>query len=456
MDGEARVVVVDAVRIKDQVDGIRRAFGTRVTHIHLTAPFEILERRYAQRRDANISKSSSYAEVRSNKTEQEVGALSQIADIVIDSHRCTVGDVLARAISHLGVHKPASDQLVDVVVGGQYGSEGKGQVAAYLSPEYGLLVRVGGPNAGHTVYEEPASYTHHHLPSGTRRCSAQLLIGPGAVVDVQKLLGEIADCGVDKDRLSIDPQAMVISPEDILFEKDLVANIGSTGQGVGAATARRIIERGKGVKLARDMPELKPFIRPALDVLSLAYANRTKILLEGTQGTGLSLYHGSYPHVTSRDTGVAGCLAEAGISPTRVRRVVMVCRTYPIRVQSPRGGTSGFMSGELNWAEISRRSGIPVRKLRLAEKTSTTRRSRRVGEFEWVLLRKSALLNGPTDVALTFVDYLCKSNESAKRFEQLTPDTINFIREVECVAGCQVSLISTGFNSRPIIDLRSW
>src|SRR5438445_1583364 len=101
-------------------------------------------------------------------------------------------------------------------------------------------------------------------------------------------------------------------------------------------------------ELARDIPDLKPFIRDTFEVLEEAFFNRKRVLLEGTQGTGLSLYHGNYPHVTSRDTTVAGCLAEAGISPSRVRKVVIVCRTYPIRVQSPdgQGLTSGPMSQE--------------------------------------------------------------------------------------------------------------
>ncbi len=81
--------------------------------------------------------------------------------------------------------------------------------------------------------------------------------------------------------------------------------------------------------------ELAPFLASAYEVLSEAYARGDRVLLRGTQGTGLSLYHGAYPHVTSRDTTVAGCLAEMGIAPTRVRKVIMVCRTYPIRVQSP-------------------------------------------------------------------------------------------------------------------------
>ncbi len=208
--------------------------------------------------------------------------------------------------------------------------------------------------------------------------------------------------------------------------------------------------------LATDYKQLRPYIGSVWEELEKAYSAGKRVLLEGTQGTGLSIHHGSYPYVTSRDTTVAGCLSEAGIPPSRVRKVVMVCRTYPIRVQNPAKGTSGPMSREIGWPEISRRSGIPLAKLKKTEKTSTTNRDRRVGEFDWALLRKAAAINGPTDVALTFADYLHEANEDARRFEQLHPDDIQFIEQVERVAAAPVSLISTRFDFRSIIDRRAW
>lgn len=351
------------------------------------------------------------------------------------------------------------DRLVDVLVGGQYGSEGKGHDASYLAPEYDLLIRSGGPNAGHRVYEEPAPYTHHQLPSGTKFSEAGLILAPGAVLSVPMLLKEIADCEVTSDRLSIDPRAMIIEDADISIEqKQLQNSIGSTAQGVGLATSRKILRTAAKpkVRLAKDIPRLKPFVRETLDVLEKAFAKGRRVFVEGTQGTGLSIHHGSYPHVTSRETSVSGCLAEAGIAPTRVRRTIIVVRSYPIRVQSPTNGTSGPIGRELDWSVIAERSGIPEEELRQKEKTSTTKRDRRVAEFDWSLLRKSASLNGPTDIALTFVDYVSISNRKARRFELLTPDTLKFIEEVERVAGAPVSLITTRFDFRSIIDRRAW
>jgi adenylosuccinate synthase len=448
-------VILDSVRTGDQVKALQEAFGPIVTHIHLTAPDDVLERRFKRRR--NKRELSSYRAVKKNRTERRVDLMRHIADIVIDTQRCTIVDVLVRAESHLRVHSAKSMGYVDVLIGGQYGSEGKGQIASYLSREYDLLIRVGGPNAGHKVFEVPEPYPHHQLPSGTRKSQARLLIGPGAVIGLQTLLKEVSDCQVGEERLNIDRKAMIILKQDIRQETGLKASIGSTGQGVGAATARRIMHRGlSDVLLARDVPELKPFLCDALDVIDDALSKNQRILLEGTQGTGLSLYHGDYPYVTSRDTTVAGNLAEAGIPPSRVRRIIMVCRTYPIRVANPRGGTSGPMSLALTAKEIATRSGKNLEDILKTEVTTTTHRKRRFGEFDWGLLRKAALLNAPTDIALTFTDYLSEKNGKARRFEQLEPDTISFIHEVERVAGAPVSLVATGFNNWSIIDRRSW
>ena len=453
------VFVVDAVRIPSQIAAIRRAYGSRmISHIHLTAQSAELKKRYVRRRQRVFREFASYSDLLKNKTEADVDELRHLADVVIETDRCTVDDVIIRAASHLGFFGKDHIRLVDVLVGGQYGSEGKGNIAAYLAKEYDVLIRVGGPNAGHKVYEEPKPYTFQQLPSGTRASEAELVIGPGAVINPEILLREIADCKVSNKRLSIDPQAIIIEQSDIEKETNGIKGlIASTGQGVGWATARRILDRGKtSVRMAKDYGDLKPFVRSALQVLDNAFAKGHKLLLEGTQGTGLSIYHGHYPHVTSRDTTVSGCLAESGIAPNRVRKVIMVCRRYPIRVGNPPNGTSGYMSKEITFKEISRRSGVKLDELEEVEKGSVSHRLRRVGEFDWALLRRSVSLNSPIDIALTFADYISIKNREARRFEQLTSDSLQFIEEVERITNAPVSLISTRFSFRNIIDRRTW
>lgn len=462
-DGEHQseaIVVLDSVRIAGQIEAIRRGYGNRVLHLHLDAPIPVLSARYRKRPRSAIQELKSYSQVLANRTERGVKALAGMADVVMWTDRCTEEDVLLRAASHAGLFGKNFERVVDVIVGGQYGSEGKGQVAAYMAPEYDLLVRVGGPNAGHTVWQDPAPYTFHHLPSGSNSNSrAELAIGAGAVINVKTLLKEIADCQVERDRLFIDPQAMVITDADIAAEKRYRDTMGSTAQGVGQATARRILDRDRrrsACTIAENVKELTPFVRPVTEALDRHFRTGSAVMLEGTQGTGLSLFHGRYPYVTSRDTTVAGCLADAGISPSRVRKVVMVCRTYPIRVESPKGATSGPMSREIDWRDVSHRSLVPLPELRKTEVTSTTKRKRRVSEFDWALLRRSASLNAPTDIALTFADYLDIRNRRASRVEQLSKDTVQFIEEVQRVATAPVSLISVRFHSRGIIDRRQW
>lgn len=449
--------VVDSVRIPGQIEAIRKAYGAEVHHIHLTATPDELRMRYEGRGrqdDENVD----YDTLKGNRTESNIEKLADIADIVVATDKCSEEAVLVRATALLNLYPRSSDALVDVLIGGQYGSEGKGNIVGHIAPEYDLHIRVGGPNAGHQVYAEPTPEKYYHLPSGTGRApNAHLLLGPGAVIYPPKLLEEIATHKIPVDRLSIDAQAMIISDDDIEEERDKFGNISSTAQGVGVASARKMTGRsdykdGKTLFLAKDCPDLKPYIRDARKVIADAIVDGRRILLEGTQGTSLSLHHGQYPHVTTRDTTVSGCLADAGIAPSNVRKVIMVCRTYPIRV----GGPSGQMAYEVKLDDIHKRSGIPLEELKKTETTTTTKRPRRIAEFDWVQFKDSVQLNGPTDIALTFVDYFSINNRDAFRFEQLTPETINFVVEVERVSGRPVSLLSTDFNWRNVIDRRAW
>jgi adenylosuccinate synthase len=446
-------LVIDSVRREDQIESLREVFG-RVVHVHLEAEPGSLRERFEKRGDID-----NYERIKAQRTEAQVNNLRSIADLVVNTSRSEPRDVEVRLDAFL--NRSEVTPCVDVVIGGQYGSEGKGHVVSHIAHEYDALVRVGGPNAGHTVLrpDNGEKVSFYHIPSGALHSPrAILILGPGAVINPKVLEKEAQYLGgLEKlrGRLMIDPQANVISEDDIANEAGLVASVGSTGQGVGVATARKIVERGTR-KLARDCEMLKPFMRPSLEILDYAYRTGVRVMLEGTQGTGLSLHHGHYPYVTSRDTTASGTAGEAGIPPRRIRKVIVVVRTNPIRVQSPPGGTSGPMGRETTWEEISKRAGVPADELRLKEMTTTTKRQRRVAEFNWQDLHRATMLNGPTDIALTFVDYIDHANQSARRYEQLTPETLRFIEEVERVAACPVSLITTRFHKRSIIDRRAW
>lgn len=465
------VVIVDSIRIKKQIDHIRRAFGGRfrVWHVFVDADDDVLRARYAKR-ESPIGEFADYDDLKRSATEREIRSLKDVADRVVDASRCEPDSVAAQAVAGLGLFPLELERLVDVAVGGQYGSEGKGHVCSYLAPGYDMLVRVGGPNAGHWA-ALPEKIKYIQLPSGTAaNRKADIVIGAGATLYLHQVLDEIRERGLTGARLSIDPQAMIIEDTDRTYESSFGDVIGSTKQGVGAATARKILGRidpnpiGSAVTLARDVNELKDFVRPAIPLFEAAFAKGKRIFLEGTQGTDLSLHHGvcpsddsliaggAWPHVTSRDTTASGCLADAGIAPGRVRRVIMVTRTYPIRV----GGTSGPIARETTYKVISDRSGVPEHEIAGTEKGTVSKNPRRIAEFDWEQVRRSASLNGATDIALSFSDYISIENRKARQFDDLTEETRRFIEGVERVTNAPVSLISTRFEKRGIIDRRTW
>lgn len=460
-------IVVDHVSSAEQVRQFRECFSTNLVHVHLYATQETLMKRYAEAEPSDGA--PPYSEI-DHLTPESVESLKADADVRIFTDRTDSEDTLVRVAAQLHLLTPPELRCVDVLVGGQYGSEGKGNIVAYLANEYDVLIRVGGPNAGHTVANSEGKIVHHQLPSGTRFSNAKILLGPGITLNVEGLLAEIAKSEIGPGRLFIDPQATIIEAEDIAGEeRGVKGTIASTGSGSGEAKARRIRNRGKPdqPRLAKEIPELQTYLGSTVEHLELAYRQGHSVLLEGTQGSALSLYHGEYPYVTSRDTNVAGCLAEAGISPSRVRKILMVVRTTPIRVADPdgdKGNISGHLKIETTFRFIAERAGLNPDDVEAAEKTSTTNRKRRVGWFEWSQFRRACDLNAPTDIVLTFVDYLSASNQKARRFEQLSSDTIKFIEELERVAQAPVSLINTRFpqkdgdfkDLRSIIDRRNW
>lgn len=446
--------LLDSARIAAQVETLRKQFS-ETFHVHLHASDEELERRYL-RRDPAHREFATYAQVRNSSTEAAVGELASIANLVLDTEHADPRTLAEIAAAALGTTRKLPRRLVDVIVGGQYGSEGKGNVCAAIAHNYRGLVRVGGPNAGHLVKDPPYKYVQ--LPSGTQsNPNARIFLAAGSTISLPQLLMEICDCKLDANRLSIDPQAMIIDDEDRRLEDNL-ASISSTRQGVGAATARKILNRGKEpifgpkVALARDVKQLERYIRDVRAELDHMVSDGEPVLIEGTQGTALSVHHGIWPSVTSRETSVAGCLADAGVSPATVRRVVGVYRTYPIRV----GGDSGWMGREIEFDVVAERSGIPLEDLRRTEKGTISGTQRRIAEFDWALFRRSIALNGVTDIALTFADYIRIENRDAKDFTNLTAGTQRFIERLELVAGVPVNLVSKAFEKDGVLRRNGW
>ncbi len=331
-----------------------------------------------------------------------------------------------------------------IVVGGQYGSEGKGKVVALIS---GLrrepwVVRCGGPNSGHTVWVRGKRIVFRQIPAAAGHPNALLMLSAGCAIDESIFLQEAEQLDLCRERVVVDPRAVLVQEDDRNSELDIAGRIASTGSGTGAALIRRM-GRGPNVRLAGDSEILRARFRVE-SVAPLLHTHLGKggdVIVEGTQGFGLSLFHGpDYPHVTSRDTTAAAFASEVGLSPRQVDEIVMVVRTWPIRV----GGPSGDLAQEVSWDEVQRVSGAPEV---YPEYTSVTNRLRRVGRFDLTAVKRACDYNRPTQLALMGLDRLDHRNHRASSWSSLTPTVRIFVANLERETQVKVGWVGTGFHT---------
>lgn len=297
-------------------------------------------------------------------------------------------------------------RLLDVVVGGHYGSEGKGAVAGALVDrfEYDHLIRVAGPNAGHTTYtNDGVAVALRCIPAaGVRSFNANLVIGPGSEVDLEVLRFEIdllqsMDIPVT-NRLYVHEQATILTEhhraEEVL---NGFGAAGSTHKGIGAARAGRAMRRAPIAADYRAVLE---------DLGARLYAelpDYNRAMIEGTQGYWLGLHAGLYPFCTSSDCRAIDFVAMAGTMNWRSASIYVLFRSYPIRI----AGNSGDLNNEVSWDELSERTGGYIK----PEFTTVTKKLRRVGEWDYSLLQPAIDANtlGPGSSVLpclTFGDYV--------------------------------------------------
>jgi adenylosuccinate synthase len=270
------------------------------------------------------------------------------------------------------------------------------------------------------------------------------------VIDLPVLLREIEECEVGPDRLHIDHQAVLIDPDDCEREgsSQLGGRIGSTLTGTGAATARKVL-RGSDVTLAGSVEALRPYLADVSAELNKRIDNGELVIVEGSQGFGLSLHHsGQFPFATSRDTTSSGFLSEVGLSPRLVTDIYLVLRTYPIRV----AGNSGPLPGEISWDEIARRSRYPTV---VKEFTTVTGQLRRVGEFDWELVQRAVTLNRPTAIAIHGADYLNYTAYGCSAWEGLPREVKLFVEAIEHRLATPVAFVFTGPEEGSIVDRRA-
>lgn len=335
---------------------------------------------------------------------------------------------------------------VIVVSGGQYGSEGKGRVAARVVVDNKCVyaVRCGGTNAGHSLtFADGKILSARQLSmSGVVSKTVKLVLPAGSLINPEILKDEMTRFEIDPSRVIIDNNAMIIEQRDIDAESSMFDQISSTRSGVGAASARRIM-RGADVKLAKDIDvdgiPWKSMLANTSKLLNDAVDAGQNIMIEGTQGFGLSMYHSPhYPCTTSRDTGTAAFISECGIAPSLVTDVILVMRTFPIRVS---GQQAGPIENEMTWAEVTAESGSPSD---LTEMTQVTKKMRRVGRFDFEMAKQAVMINRPTQLAIVCLDYLDWKNRKKSNYYLLTDATKAFVQRVQEETGVMVGYIGTG------------
>ena len=328
-----------------------------------------------------------------------------------------------------------------VVVGGFFGDEGKGKIISYLAIKDNpkIIVRGGaGPNAGHTIRDGDKIYKVRMLPSGFLNKNAKVMIGPGVVINPDVLLKEIQDFGAT-GRSFIDKHCGII--EDTHLSRDskgeLKEKIGSTGSGTGPANADRAM---RVLKLAKDFDTLSDLIVDVPGEINAALSNNENVLVEGTQGTFLSLWHGTYPFVTSKDVTASGICADVGLGPTKVDEVIVVFKSYVTRV-----GT-GPLAKELTPEEAEGKGW--------SEFGTVTGRQRRAADFDFDLARRAIMLNGATQISITKLDVLFPDCAGITSYEKLSEDAKSFIKNIERELNTPVTIIGTGPAINDVIDRR--
>jgi adenylosuccinate synthase len=331
-----------------------------------------------------------------------------------------------------------------VVVGTQWGDEGKGKIVDLLTEHADIVARYqGGHNAGHTVINDAGQFILHLIPAGVFAPNKELVIGNGVVVSPADLIDEIqrlTERGLRlKNRLYVSDRAHVIMPWHVVIDQGSeqqaqAAKIGTTGRGIGPTYSAKMARSGirigdlfwpevltakveqllqelnplmvqryampalKGKQICRVYQEygeqLREYVTDTITVIQKAHREGRNILAEGAQGTHLDIDHGTYPFVTSSSCAAGGACTGLGLGPTQIDAVVGITKAYTTRV-----GEGPFPS-ELHGEEGQRLQHAG------GEVGATTGRTRRCGWFDAVLVRRSAQLNGLSSLAITKLDVL--------------------------------------------------
>ena len=351
-----------------------------------------------------------------------------------------------------------------IVVGGQWGDEGKGKIVDFLAEKADVVIRyAGGNNAGHTVVVGDKKFKFHLIPSGIVHQKLNI-IGNGTVVDPEVLVSEIES--LEKMGFKIDDKLVVSSSAHTILpkhreednpKKSLQAKkIGTTGRGIGPCYRDKIARTGMRIsefvesdsEIAR---KIKPLVRDTCFIINEAIESGKRVLFEGAQGTLLDIDHGTYPFVTSSNPTAGGALTGTGVGPTKIDSVIGVFKAYTTRVGAgpfpTELGSEEQTNAEGRWDDVEAKYREALEealkkanegdeyyqgkymRLKGMEYGTTTGRPRRTGWFDGVAARYSVMINGMSAIAIMKLDVLggLKRIKICKAYEVDGEVTENFI-----------------------------
>ena len=341
------------------------------------------------------------------------------------------------------------DKIVDkgatVIVDAFWGDGGKGAVGAwmaYLLNAKMALRGCGGPGAEHGIFFQNKYIKTNQLPLSFLIQGCNIGIGPGTAVDPVKLFEEIERFKLGPEHVTIDPRCPIVTHEHIRLEKQSanMKKIGSTFSGMGRCMSDAVL---RTAILAKDVPALKQYIGDIPNLVN-EIASKQNVILESSQGFGLSRYFGVDNFVTSVDVTTGSVIAGVGLDWRLIKKVVLVVKALPTREGTgPMGNVQEFTLEEMEKLGIAETSSI------VNIETGKPQIRRKAKSIDWEILKKAAMVTGATEVALTFAEHFDPEVKNATRWSELTKKVTRLINKIEEVTNAPVTIVNTGkpFNS---------
>jgi adenylosuccinate synthase len=334
--------------------------------------------------------------------------------------------------------------MITIVVGAQFGGEGKGKVAAYLASKHrpDCTCRCGGPNSSHTVVWNGRTFRLRMMPAAAVvNPHVDVCFGAGTLLHLPTLFEEIKEIGFDTQHLFIDPQAGIVTEDIISAQRndDRYKVIGSTLTGTGYASAIRCM---RGLDLASGFPETSSYLADVSAKLTRIVNQGGSILIEGHQGFGLSNYHGDYPYTSSRDSTAASMLAEVGLGPIqRDMEVALVAKLFPTR------NHAGYLDAEMALKDAD---ALGIFEFGGGSWNIKDRR-RRVGLLDFDIIRRAAIANSASYIVLTGYDYFQKAfanaDDSVAEFQKIRTG-------IESAASAHIRYLSHGPETMDMLEFK--